>query len=200
MWSCVVLISAALLGVVSQAVILTDQVEDCDATSELSCLKNSDKAVTFCCSSLDGSKCCSEAEYFSQFPSLNSVKAEPHGLVKGAVKIALISVGVVVAALIICCVCCICCPFCLCHKTRRGRVLRRNDEQVAQQPLQAPIVLAQPQQPRPYPVQQPQAPITSGYPLNPPPYPGLQNTPQPVYSKEDMEGYARQPAYNPDVP
>ena len=80
--------------------------DDCPKTQIESC--NAKKLM--CCAKL-GNICCTENEYFDQFPSLNEAKAEPRGIVRGLMKIIGIMVGVAIFVVVVCCVCCFCCPF-----------------------------------------------------------------------------------------
>jgi len=173
--------------------------DECPKKTELEC----QKVNLYCCvtPSIKG-QCCTEKEYFDQFPKLSDSHAEPRSVVRGLLKIIGIIIGAALFVTGVCIVCCCCCPFCLCAKHRKGTVLRQGAEQIPpdqsqQQPLsQQPQ--AQPQFQGGYPQQQPGYQPVSPYPDNPPPYPGppLENqvAQAPPLAKSD---YDRQPAYNP---
>jgi len=180
--------------------------EDCPKNIEFECQQKD----LYCCAKT-GNQCCSEEDYFDQFPKLENSHAEPRSIVKGLFKIIGIIIGAALFVTGVCCVCCFCCPFCLCAKHRKGTVLRSGAEQIPPeqpQPQQQPLYHQPPVQPPPpqggYPQQQPGYQPVATYPDNPPPYPGppLENqavappfAAAPPLTKSD---YDRQPAYNPN--
>jgi hypothetical protein len=148
------------------------------------CTKNP-KLTQCCVIKLNGGyECCSEVDYFDQWPSLENSHAEPVSVVKSLVKLIGIIIGAAIFFVIVCCVCCFCCPFCMFAKSKRGQVIRRNEDQAPtgqQQPLQMPQPQPQPQQ-----QQQQQAP---GYP------------PQNLGYPPQNQGYPPQnPGYPPQNP
>lgn len=182
----------------------TDSDEDCPQKAEVECQEKN----LYCCVK-SGNQCCSEQEYFDQFPKLSDSHAEPKSIVRGLFKIIGIIIGTALFVAGVCCVCCFCCPFCLCAKHRKGAVIRRGAEHIPpeqpQQPQQQPLTQQPQVQPPPqqggYPQQQPGYQPVATYPDNPPPYPGppLENpsavAAAPPLTKSD---YDRQPAYNPN--
>jgi hypothetical protein len=115
---------------------------DCPNDIAENCLK---LAKSKCCGT-KGNICCSEDEYYNQFPKFEDAKAEPRGMLKGIAKLIGFIVGAIIFVVVVCCVCCFCCPFCLFSKHRNGRVIRRNDEQAQNQEQQG---LQQQQQQQP---------------------------------------------------
>jgi hypothetical protein len=178
-----------------------------------------------CCVKLDGNECCSEEDYFDQWPSLENSHAEPVSIVKSLVKLIGILIGAAIFVVIVCCVCCFCCPA-ICMFAKSGQVIRSNDPayQDQQQQQQAPGYTPQnqgtpsqnqvyppqnqgypPQNPG-YPPQQvyppnPGYPLQAGagcYPENPPPYSGPQTSEAPPL--QTKASYHQQAAYNPSAP
>ena len=97
---------------------------DCPDEVAENCKKNIDKSK--CCGT-KGNICCSEEEYYSQFPNYRDVQAEPQ-IVISSKEFLLIVATIIVPLFVVCCICCFRCPFCLLAKHRNGRVIRQNDQ------------------------------------------------------------------------
>ncbi len=203
----------------------------CSTKEEEICKANKD-GNTYCCQlskssnviseiteTISMAKCCSEFEFYGQFPSLDSAKAEPRyvfcnisccfnsdfhvkldcrSIVRGLAKLIGYIVGAAVLVIIVCCVCCFCCPFCLLSKHKRGRVIRRNEDVLQDQ---------QPSQPPPPPNAQQYAPVNPGYPPQQDaagPYPPPQAQGYPGYPPQTaggaIGGYPEQPPPYPGPP
>ena len=186
-----------IFGLAFASVLAKVEFGDCPDEVAENCKKFIDKSK--CC----GTKrniCCSEEEYYSQFPNFGDAQAEPQ-IVITSKEFLLIVATIIVPLFVVCCICCFRCPFCLLAKHRNGRVIRQNDEaqpqeqrprwwQKRQQPPHQQIIHTIPMQPNPpqqdYPIQAlplasesgygyPQSGQSSNimpYPDDPPPYPG----------------------------
>lgn len=215
-----------IFGLAFASVLAKEEFGDCPDDIAENCLKL-DKS-RFCCGT-KGNICCSEDEYYSQFPKFEDAKAEPRGVLKGIAKLIGFIVGAIIFVVVVCCVCCLCCPFCLFSKHRNGRVIRRNEQaqnqeqqglqqQQQQQPQQmVQTVPIQPNPPTGYPPQQ--AYPNQGYPPAPQPgygypQPGQSNVmpypdnpppyPGPPLTQAPPlqtkdASYEQQPAFNPNL-
>ena len=90
-------------------------------------------AKSKCCGT-KGNICCSEEEYYRQFPNFgDDAQSEPEIQIDST-EFLLIVATIIVPLFVVCCICCFQCPFCLFSKHQRnGRVNRRNDQAQPQQ-------------------------------------------------------------------